>query len=198
MSGRVVDGCGTSGPGGAAAASAIALLQRRNALLLVVARPLQVRRQGPQPVPVFLGLAKDVGHLPLQRVEPLVERRDRRLGRRRLVGKAGGVRRPAARKHLALDLLDLPFEALEALLGRRRRALRPAPPGGARRRHRPRGRSSNAMISRMDSPLRCDSTVPRGGFRPDESGLARRVAGRGRGTAWRGGRAAHQVGRRAG
>jgi hypothetical protein len=74
-----------------------------------------------QPVPVLLRLAEHVGHLPLERVEPLIERDHRRLRRRGLVGKARGVRRPPLGKHLALDLLDLPLEPLEPLLGRRRR-----------------------------------------------------------------------------
>ena len=84
----------------------------------------EVALQRLQAVAVLFGLAEHVGHLPLERVEPLVERQHRRLGRRRVVGKAGRVRRPALREDLALDLLHLPFEPLEPLVGRGRRALR--------------------------------------------------------------------------
>ena len=81
---------------------------------------------------VLFGLAEHVGHLPLERVEPLVEGGDRRLGRRGIVGEAGGVGRTAAREDLALHLLDLPFEPLDALLGSGRLALR----HGSRRKKR--------------------------------------------------------------
>src|SRR3954465_2436765 len=69
------------------------------------------------------GGGEQVGHLPLERVEPLVERRDRGLRRRRFVGEASGVRWASLRKDLALHLVYLPLEAVEALLGRRRLAL---------------------------------------------------------------------------
>src|SRR4051794_24277731 len=72
---------------------------------------------------VLLRRAEQVGHLPLERVEPLVERRDRRLRGRRFVGEASGVRRASLRKNLALHLVYLALEAVEALLGRRRLAL---------------------------------------------------------------------------
>ena len=74
-------------------------------------------------MPVLFRLAEEVGHLPLERVEALVERGHRRLGRRGLVREAGGVRRAALGEDLALDLIDLPLQPVEALLGSRRLAL---------------------------------------------------------------------------
>ena len=76
-----------------------------------------------QPVPALLRLAEQIGHLPLERVEPLVERGNGGLGGRGLIREAGRLGRPAFRKDLALHLIDLPLEPLEALLGRRRLAL---------------------------------------------------------------------------
>ena len=72
---------------------------------------------------VFFRLAKHVRHLPLDGVEPLGECRDGRLRRRRFTGDAGRVGRAAPRKDLALDLLDLALEPLNALLGSRHLAL---------------------------------------------------------------------------
>jgi hypothetical protein len=46
------------------------------------------------------------------------------LGRRGIVGEAGGVGRAALGEHLPLELLHLPFEPFEALVGARRLALR--------------------------------------------------------------------------
>jgi hypothetical protein len=74
-------------------------------------------------VAVLLRLAEHVRHLALHRVEPLIESRDRRLGRGRLRRDASGIGRSATRKHLTLHLVDLPFEALDPLLGSWRLAL---------------------------------------------------------------------------
>ena len=70
---------------------------------------------------IFLGLAEDFGELALKGVEPFVEVSDGCLGCGRLVRESGSGGRGAARKDLALDLLELAFEALDALLWRRRR-----------------------------------------------------------------------------
>jgi hypothetical protein len=72
---------------------------------------------------VLFRLAQDIGHLPFERIKPLIEGRDRRLARGGFVREARGVGRPAPREHLALDLLQLAFEAFDALLWRRRLAL---------------------------------------------------------------------------
>jgi hypothetical protein len=45
------------------------------------------------------------------------------LGRRGLGRETGGVGRPAAREHLPLHLVDLPFQPLQALIRRRRLSL---------------------------------------------------------------------------
>ena len=76
-----------------------------------------------QAVAVLLRLAKHVGHLPLERVEALVEAHHRRLGRGRVVGEAGGVGRLALWEDAPLHLVDLALEAIDALLGRRLLAL---------------------------------------------------------------------------
>jgi len=81
---------------------------------------------------VLFGLAEHVGHLPLDRVQALVEGGDRRLGGRGIARETGGVGRTTAWKHLALHLLDLPFEPLDSLFGRDRLALR----NGSRRKKR--------------------------------------------------------------
>ena len=99
-----------------------------------------------QPVAVLLRLADKVGHLPLERIEPLVERHHRRLGGGGIVGEARGVGRPALRENLALHLLDLPLEPVDPLLGRwRRLALRD---GGGRQRARAPRRPQERSIRR--------------------------------------------------
>src|SRR4051812_19893950 len=70
---------------------------------------------------VLFRLAEHIRDLTLKRIEALVKRDDRGLRRRRLVRKAGAVGRPALREDLALDLLNLTLEPVEALLGTRRR-----------------------------------------------------------------------------
>ena len=84
-----------------------------------------------KPVPILLGLADEVGDLPLDRVEALVEIDDRGLSRGRVVGEAGGVGGAALWEDLPLHLLHLLFEPLDPLLRAwRRLALRGrAPPG---------------------------------------------------------------------
>ena len=72
---------------------------------------------------IFLRLAEDVAHLAFECIEALVERRDRRLGRRWFVRETRGVGRAATREHLPLHLLDLALEPLEPLVWRRRLAL---------------------------------------------------------------------------
>jgi hypothetical protein len=99
------------------------LLEPVDALLLLVARPREVGCKRAQLIPILLRQAEDVGHLPLERIEPLVERGDRRLGRRRFVGEASRVGRAAAREDLPLNLLELPLEPVDPLLGRWRLAL---------------------------------------------------------------------------
>jgi len=47
--------------------------------------------------------------LSFDRVQPLVEGHDRRLGRGRVIGEARSVRRAPFREDLSLHLLDLPF-----------------------------------------------------------------------------------------
>jgi len=54
------------------------------------------------------------------------------LGGRGIARETGGVGRTTAWKHLALHLLDLPFEPLDSLFGRDRLALR----NGSRRKKR--------------------------------------------------------------
>ena len=77
-----------------------------------------------QPVAVLFRLAEQVGHLPFERVEPLVERHDRRLGRGGLVGKpAVSAGRPFGKTCRCISF-DLPLEPIDPLLGRRRLALR--------------------------------------------------------------------------
>jgi hypothetical protein len=92
-------------------------------LLLLGPQPGELALQSLDPVPIFFRLAKDVGHLPLDRIEPLIERGDRRLGRRGFIGETGCIGWPAAREHLTLDLLQLALETFDALFWRRRLAL---------------------------------------------------------------------------
>ncbi|MFL6675399.1 MAG: hypothetical protein ACJ8LG_19155 [Massilia sp.] len=99
------------------------LLERFDPLLLVGLHLTDPGLEIEQAVPVLLALAEHVGHLPLERIEPLVERNHRRLGRRGFIGKARGVRRPALGENLPLHLLHLLFEPFKALVGRRRLAL---------------------------------------------------------------------------
>jgi hypothetical protein len=94
------------------------LLEPGDALLLLVARALQVPRQGAQLIAVLLRQAKDIAHLALERVEPLIQHCNRRLSRGGLVGESGGVGRAAAGEDLPLDLIELPLEPLNPLLGR--------------------------------------------------------------------------------
>jgi hypothetical protein len=74
-------------------------------------------------IAVLLRLADEIGHLLLERVEPLVEAQDRRLRRGRIVGEPGSVGGLALREQLALHLLDLLFQPIDALLGSRLRLL---------------------------------------------------------------------------
>src|SRR5690242_3601782 len=64
------------------------LLEAVDPLLLLVASAREIGRHRAQLVPILLGQAEDVRHLPLERFEALVERRDRRLGRRGLIGRS--------------------------------------------------------------------------------------------------------------
>jgi hypothetical protein len=97
------------------------LLERSDPLVLVGLQLTKAGFESPQPVAILLGLTDEVGNLLLKRVEALVEVDDRRLGRRGIVSKTGGVRRAALREDLPLDLLHLLLETIEALLRRRRR-----------------------------------------------------------------------------
>ena len=95
-----------------------------------------------QAIAVLLRLAKHVGHLPLERIEPLVEADHRRLGRGGVVGEARSVGRPALGEDPPLQLIDLPLEPIDALLGRRLA-------GAARARKRPaRARPRRAAAER--------------------------------------------------
>src|SRR6185503_3695317 len=100
-----------------------ALLERLDPLVLVAFHLADAAFEAVEPVAIVLALAKQVGHLPLERVEPLVEGHHRRLGRGGIVGIARGVGRAALGVDPALKLVDLALEALDALLGRRRLAL---------------------------------------------------------------------------
>jgi hypothetical protein len=101
-----------------------ALLDGCDALVLIAPRLGQVGFQRTEPVTILLGLAKDVGHLPFESVEPLIERDHRRLGGSRLVRETRCVRRAPPREDLPLHLLQLALEPFDPLLGCRRLALR--------------------------------------------------------------------------
>ena len=106
--------------GGCRRSLAHALLERRDSLLLVGPELAKPGFERLQPVAILFRLAEQVGHLALERIEPLIERRHRGLRRRGIVGEAGGVRGAALGEDLALHLLHLPLEPIDALLGRRR------------------------------------------------------------------------------
>jgi hypothetical protein len=91
------------------------------ALILIRFELAETAFEGAEAIAVFLGLPNEVRHLPFDCVETLVEGDDRRLGRRRIVREASGVSRAPLREDLALHLLHLFFEAVDALLGTRRR-----------------------------------------------------------------------------
>jgi hypothetical protein len=61
-------------------------------------------------------LADDIAHLPLQRIQPLIEGRDRGLRRRGFVGEASRVGWATPREDLPLQLLHLPLESLQPLV----------------------------------------------------------------------------------
>ena len=93
------------------------LLRWSNAIVLVGAHFRQLGLDDGQPVAVLLGLADEVGDLPLEPVEAVVQGAHRRLRRRWLVRKARGRRRLSSREHLPLNLPKLVLEPFDALLG---------------------------------------------------------------------------------
>ena len=107
-----------SATAGAAAAALDALLERRDALVLVgrAAAPSRLRSSRSR-LPfssdwrTMSAICRSSASSRWSRVT------DRRLGRRGIVGEASGVGRPALREDLPLDLLDLLFEPLDPLLG---------------------------------------------------------------------------------
>jgi hypothetical protein len=74
-------------------------------------------------MPVLFRLPQQVGHLTFDRIEPLVECQDRRLGGCGLGREAGGVGWPAAWLDLPLEVVDLPLQPVDALLRAWRRTL---------------------------------------------------------------------------
>ena len=98
-------------------------LQRAQAAVLVGAEPGQLRLHHRDAIPILFGLAEDVRHLPLQRVQPAVEVADRLLGRRGSVAEARRVGGLALGEDLPLDLSNLLLEPLDPLLRCRRAAL---------------------------------------------------------------------------
>ncbi|GAA3897281.1 hypothetical protein GCM10022276_15350 [Sphingomonas limnosediminicola] len=116
------------------------MLQRTNALILIGPGLGDIGFQRLQSVSVLLRLAEEVGHLSFERVEALVESRNRRLRRRRFGGETGRVCGPSAREHLALNLVDLPLEPLDTLFGS---DLLPLGQGCGARQQRERGSRQN-------------------------------------------------------
>ena len=112
-----------------------------------------------QAISIFFRLAKKVGHLPLQRIQSLIEGGDRRLGGGGIVGEAGGVGRPALGKDLPLDLLHLPFEPIDPRFGRWRLALRQGARAGTS--------GSAAPAARIDHETAFTSSFPHFRYRGD-------------------------------
>jgi len=73
-----------------------ALLDGRDSLVLIAPRFGKVGLERAEPVTILFGLAKDIGHLPFERVEPLIERDHSRLG-------GGGLVREVIRTNDALN-----------------------------------------------------------------------------------------------
>jgi hypothetical protein len=148
-----------------------ALLELGDPPLLVAAEPLDLRVLGALAVRILLGHADEVGHLPFERVEPLRDGGDRRLGCRGIVEEPRGVCWPPLGEDLALHLLDLLFEAVDALLGAWRRALRRGRRESPNRRNGRRGGEDEAELGHLVPPgdyaiLEC---LPESGLPGDES-----------------------------
>ena len=97
-------------------ASDISFEARAGETFLLGAKPRNLRFHHADAVPVLLGLAKDVGELPFDRIEPVGQRIDRRLRRRRIVTEARGVGRLASREDPLLQLAGLLLQPVDALL----------------------------------------------------------------------------------